>query len=128
MNQDDARAVECAEDERFAAMIALDYERLTQLYAADMTYVHGSAVVDDRDAYFAAMHAEKFVYRSWRVENRRVRFFGETAVVDGRYHVEMTSSGTARTLDNIAVSVWVRRDGRWQMVHWAATPVPRPTP
>ncbi len=128
MNEEDARAVEQAEDERFAAMIALDYARLEQLYAADMTYVHGSAVVDDRDAYFAAMRAEKFVYRSWRVEKRRVRFFGETAVVDGRYQVEMTSSGVPRSLDNIAVSVWVRRDGRWQMVHWAATPIPGAKP
>lgn len=126
MDVQTAGEIERLDDQRFAAMVALDYTRLAEIYADDMVYVHGSAVIDSKPSYFEAMRAGKFVYQRYAIEGRQVRVYGDTAVAHGRYKVEITTHGTPRSLDNIACSVWVKRAGRWQMVHFAATPVPKP--
>jgi hypothetical protein len=55
----------------------------------------------------------------------RVDVLGDSAVVVGRMTADLTVDGTAKTIDNLALAVWTRADGEWQLIAYASTPLPR---
>jgi hypothetical protein len=55
----------------------------------------------------------------------RVDVLGDSAVVVGRMTADLTVAGTAKTIDNLALAVWTRAEGEWQLIAYASTPLPR---
>ena len=113
-----------AEEDRLAAIHASDWSRLSELLGDDLTYTHMSGLFENKDENLAALKERPRVYKR---EGLAVRSFGDVAVLDGLIHVTMDPSpdGTpGRQLHGRVVQVWVRRDGRWQMVVFQATALP----
>jgi ketosteroid isomerase-like protein len=54
----------------------------------------------------------------------RVEVVGDTAVVVGRMTADLTVGGTPKTIDNLALAVWTRATGDWQLLAYAPTPPP----
>ena len=102
------------------AVQAHDRARLEELLADEFS-LDGAAGRLDRegllDAAAGAYRIEDFSY-----EEIDPDVYGSTAVVVSRYRQEATLAGRDLTARLRVTDVWVRRDGRWQIVRRHATP------
>jgi len=120
-----AAEVLAADDARYAAMIAQDFDALGRLLADDLLYTHSTAVTDTKAEYLAALRSGKYRYKAARCEGVTVRIHGTTAIVNGRGFIEVDVDGAPKSLANAFVNVWVRTPAGWQMTAWQSTPAPR---
>lgn len=116
----DAPAIE-ADRTRFEAQVKADVAALDKLLAPELTYVHSSGVLDSKDAYIGAIKSGKTKYKSIAPEEVSARTFGDVTIVNGKATVDLVSDGQDRHLVLRYTDVWVKRDGRLQMVSWHAT-------
>jgi hypothetical protein len=120
-----AAEVLAADDARYAAMIAQDYEALGRLLADDLLYTHSTAVTDTKAEYLAALRSGKYRYRAARREGTSVRVHDAIAIVNGRSFLEVDVDGVPKSLANVFVNVWVRTPAGWRMTAWQSTPLPK---
>lgn len=124
---DDAAAVQAvltAEDRRYQAMLDADLAVLDELCAPELSYAHSSGARDTKEQYLHKVHSGYYVYR--RVEHpvERVAVVGDTAVVVGRMTSDLDVDGVPKTIDNLALAVWVRVGGSWRLLAYAPTSLP----
>jgi ketosteroid isomerase-like protein len=97
-----------------------DAKRLDSLLAAEFT-LDGAAGVLAREelleAAGGAYEIEEFAYLEIDPE-----VLGNTAVVVSRYRQSARYAGRDASGDLRVTDVWIRRDGRWQIVRRHATP------
>ena len=110
-----------AEDARYAAQIANDFDALEALFADDLDYIHSSTVRDTKASFIGSLRSGKVVYRTMTRGETKVRVFGAIAIITGDAVFEVTSRGDDLTLKVLFHSVWVRRDAGLQFVSWQAT-------
>jgi ketosteroid isomerase-like protein len=119
-----AKEVMAAEEARTAALDRSDVAALERIMADDITYVHASGEVDTKSSYLAAIRSGQLHYISWQPKNLHVRVLGDTAVINGEYAVRVKDSRMQPAPFNISIlilSVYARRDGRWQQIAWQST-------
>jgi ketosteroid isomerase-like protein len=117
----DVMAVEVARTE---ALDRSDVAALEKIMADDVTYVHASGKVDTKKSYLEAIRSGELHYISWEPKGLKVRVVGDAAVIDGEYKVRVKDSrAQAEPFDiNIFIlTVYARRDGRWQQIAWQST-------
>jgi ketosteroid isomerase-like protein len=120
-----------AEQSRTAALISGDFAALDHLMADDVTYVHASGQRDTKESYLAALRSGVLSYQAWDAREVHVRVLGDVAVLNGIYSVRAMDhrvSNDPIVIDLHFLTVYVRRDGRWQQVAWQSTRVPAPAP
>ena len=122
---DDARAVLAAEDLRYEALLGPDLATLRRVFAEELSYAHSSGVRDTKAEYLAKIASGHYVYQRLDHPVERVEVVGDTVVVVGRMTAELTVQGTPKTIDNLALAVWTRDTGAWQLLAYASTPLPR---
>lgn len=122
---DGQAAVAALEDRRFAAMRGQDWDELDRLLSDDLVYTHSSGIRDSKAAYLRAMQEGIYRYFSMDVKERHVRVFGDTALVFSRVVTSLASRGVDKLLDNVTLAVWIRDHGRWQMVAYQPTTLPK---
>ncbi|GAA4102595.1 NAD-binding protein [Nonomuraea soli] len=115
------------EDARYAAMTAGDVEAFIALAHPDLTYTHSDGEVDTLASYAGKLRSGHYVYH--RVEHQvdRIVVAGDTAIVVGRMHADITAGGHAKRLANLVMAVWTRKDGRWLLLGFQPTPSPAAT-
>ena len=116
----DAPAVE-ADRARFEAQVKADVATLEKLLAPELTYVHSSGVLDSKDGYIAAIKSGKTKYKAIAPEEVTARTFGDVTIVNGKAAVDLLSDGKDVHLVLRYTDVWVKRDGKLQMVSWHST-------
>lgn len=122
---DDAtQAVLAAQDKRMAATIAADVAALAALMTDDLSYTHSSGVVETKTEFLDALKSGKYVYRSIAPEARRVRVYGDAAVVSGPCRISVLRGGTPTEISFYFTELYVKRDGRWLMALWHSTRLP----
>lgn len=67
-----------------------------------------------RDKWLAAL--PDYVIQSYEFSDVKLQIYGETAVVRSRYRQQATVFGKDRSGAMLVTDVWVKRDGRWQVV------------
>jgi ketosteroid isomerase-like protein len=67
-----------------------------------------------RAAWLASL--KDYVVDSYEFNDVRVHVYGETAVMRSRYKQTATLLGKDRSGEMLITDVWVKRDGRWQVV------------
>jgi uncharacterized protein (TIGR02246 family) len=121
-----------AEQSRTTALIAGDFDTLNKVMADDVTYVHASGQHDTKQTYLAALHSGVLSYQSWTAQEIHVRMLGPgVAVLNGIYNVHAMDHRVGNDeiiIDIHFLTVYVRRDNRWQQVAWQSTRVPAPAP
>ena len=120
-----AAEVLAADDARYAAMIAQDYDALDKLLADDLLYTHSTSATDTKREYLAALRSGKYRYRAARREGTSVRIQGTIAIVNGRSFIDVDVDGVPKSLANVFVNVWARTPAGWQMMAWQSTAVPK---
>jgi Domain of unknown function (DUF4440) len=116
----DAPAIE-ADRTRFEAQVKADVAALDKLLAPELTYVHSSGVLDSKDAYIGAIKSGKTKYKSIVPEEVRARTFGDVSIVNGKATIDLLSDGKDLHIVLRYTDVWVKRDGRLQLVSWHST-------
>jgi hypothetical protein len=121
---EDVRAVLAAEDRRYAAMLDADLATLDAVCAPELSYAHSSGVRDTKDQYLGKVRSGYYVYRRIDHPVERVAVVGDSALVVGRMTADLDVDGEPKTIDNLALAVWTRSPGRWQLLAFAPTPLP----
>jgi ketosteroid isomerase-like protein len=120
----DEADVLAAEDARYQAMLDADLGALDRLCADELSYAHSSGVRDTKGEYFGKVRSGYYRYRRIEHPVERVEVVGDTAIVVGRMTADLDVDGAPKTIDNLALAVWVRRDGGWQLLCYAPTRLP----
>jgi Domain of unknown function (DUF4440) len=121
---DEGKQVMAAEEARVAALDRSDVTALESILGDDLTYVHASGKVDTKASFLAAIRSGQLHYISWRSKGLHVRAQGDMAVIDGEYWVHVIDSRMQRDPFNVNIfvlTVYARRDGRWQQIAWQST-------
>jgi ketosteroid isomerase-like protein len=112
--------------QRFDAQINKDTTRLKQLLADDLIYVHSSAQIENKKEFVGNVGTARWDYRTAKLEDTRVRVYGNTAIITGKGTLEMFNEGKMVTVRLLYTDVYAQRKGKWQMVSWQSTRLPQP--
>lgn len=96
--------------------------KLDQLVSDDLTRTDPSGALTDKAEWFGAIKEGRVKYFSLHRDEVTVRLYGETAVVTGIVHIRSSLVGpTGEPNTNRYLRIYVRRQGRWQLVAHQAT-------
>ncbi|HUG78971.1 MAG TPA: nuclear transport factor 2 family protein [Burkholderiales bacterium] len=112
------------EDKRFGAMIARDFKALEEMVHEGLAYTHSSGVVDGKASWLESMRSGKVRYKSASCTERKVRVFGEVALITGRASIEADIGGQAKSLRLLFLNAWTKTPQGWKFVAWQSTPMP----
>jgi hypothetical protein len=112
------------EDKRFGAMIARDFAALDKLVHDQLLYTHSSGVTDSKASWLESMKSGKVKYKSVNCSERKVRFFGDVALMNGRAAIEVEIGGQPKSLRLLFLNAWTRTPKGWQFVAWQSCPQP----
>jgi uncharacterized protein (TIGR02246 family) len=112
-----------ADARRVQALLSNDFEALEDLLTDDLTYVHSNGHLDTKDTYIGALRSGATRYLSMEMSGLSVRADGNTAVVTGTFEARVqTRNGEVNPKPRVLI-VYVKRDGRWQMLAWQSTSI-----
>lgn len=120
-----AEEVRQLEERRFAAMVRADVKALGPMLADDLTYGHSSGELETKAQFLAGLSSGNLRYRVIRPSTIDVRVYGDVAVGTGMAEIEATAGGQELAVTLRYTDVYVKRDGRWQMVAWQSTRLPQ---
>ena len=110
--------------ERVQALLNNDASALDRIYAEELIFTNQYGVVRDKAHWIATARAGEFKFDSYTTEDVRVRIYGETAVVTGRFLAIGEARGSKlKGLPVRYICVYVKRDGHLQLVAQQATPI-----
>lgn len=118
------KAVLDAQDRRFALTAGGDLDELERLMTDDMNYTHSTSTVDTKAEFLASLRSGRVRYVSIDPEERSVRIYGHTAVVQGIAHVLVKVGERDVDVRLRFTEVYVEKDGAWKMALWHSTRVP----
>ena len=124
MTSDDEQAVLDAEDRRYRALVEGDLDTLERMFADELSYTHSSGAVDTKASYLEKLRSGYYVYETTEHPVDRVSVVGDCAIVVGRMIADIQVQGRPKHLDNLALVVWTRAHGSWQVLAFAPTVPP----
>ena len=112
------------EQERVAALTQGKTAKLEQLLADDLTYTHSSGRVDSKAQFLDSLKSGSVKYESMTHSNVKVAVYGNTAVMRGESEMKLLSGGRPVAFRIRFLSVYVKKEGRWQLTAWQSTRLP----
>ena len=113
------------EDLRYESMKNADAETMGKLFADDMVYQTLQGATYDKPGYIALFQSGDVKIISFKRDNSRVKFYGDTATVMANAYLDAVVKGEPRQLALFYLNVWAKRDGRWQLVARQSTALPK---
>ncbi len=120
----DVDAVLAAEERRYRAVVEGDLATLEQLFADELSYTHSNGSVDSKESYLEKLRTRYYTYEHVEHPVDRVSAVGDCAIVVGKMIADIHVQGTPKRLDNLALAVWTRARGDWQLLAFAPTVPP----
>jgi ketosteroid isomerase-like protein len=123
---DPAATVEAAvrklETQRAEAMLKGDVASLGKILADDLTYLHGSGVLDTKETLLASIASGKMKYVAFDESDLKVRVYGGAAVLTGRVAVKAQRGDELLDFKLGLTGVYAKGgDGAWRLVAWQTT-------
>jgi len=112
------------EEHRRKAMLAADVAVLDDMFVDDLSYTHSNAVSERKALYIERLAAKHYDYRELNFLDQDIRLVGDAALITGHMTGEVVIAGQLRKLNARTTVVWIKRDGRWQMLTFQSTPIP----
>jgi len=115
-----------AEKDRFAAMVKADGPALEKLLADDLTYIHSTALLQNKAEFIKSLLAGNIDYVSIVPSDAdaKVRINGTTAVATGLAAVNVIDNGKDRKIRIRYTTVYANRGGAWLLQNWQSTVIP----
>src|ERR1043165_3313297 len=104
------------DQDRIQAQIHADATALDRLYADDFIGIGPSGTVRMKPQVLADFTSHELIFQSITTDDVRIRVYGNTVVETGRSTMVGQDKGKVVPRDNRFTRVWVRRQGRWQLV------------
>ena len=117
------KEIEKLEERRYEAMRRADVAGLGNLLSEGLVYTHSNAAHDDKGSYLEKVGAKFFDYHRISHEEQRIRIHGDAALVTGVMKADVSVGGTAKTLNNRYLAVWLRDDLGWRFAAYGPTPI-----
>jgi ketosteroid isomerase-like protein len=111
------------ERQRFRAMEQVDVPTLNRILSNDLVYTHANGLQHTKAELIGVLGSGDFKYESITTGDTRVHIYNETAVVTGRATMKIKRAGEEQTFKLCYLDVYVKQDGRWQMVAWQSSRV-----
>lgn len=112
----DAEDVNAAEEARYAVMIAQDRAALAAILADEFIYHQPSGRVQDKAGYIEQVTGGDVRIQKAERYDIKINVYGGTATATGSTKVDVELKGEPKQFDLRFLDVWVKRDGRWQIV------------
>jgi ketosteroid isomerase-like protein len=106
-----------------ASLIKKDRATMERLYADDYVYVHSNGAVLNKAQEIATCMSPDQAWIAHKTDDLKVRVYGNVAIVTGLSTLTGSAKGYVSGPRRFT-EVWVRRNGRWQMVGGQTTLVP----
>jgi uncharacterized protein (TIGR03067 family) len=106
------------------AVVKADLAFLERVLHKDYVHHRPHGTAENRAEYLENRRTGRVDFESLASDEIRVRLFGDTAVVTGRSTAKGKDQHGAIDDQRLWTRVFLRRDGRWQLVHYQGTPVP----
>lgn len=107
----------------FDAVVKADNAALSRIFADDFTALNAEGGFIDKAAMTQMLTGGHVKLDEIRTDDFKLRLYGTTAIVNGRATYIRAGEPLGATSH---VTVWAKRNNRWQAVSWAAVPA-RPT-
>ena len=122
------REVRAADAERVRALLANDFAALEALLGDDLTYVHSNGMLDTKASYIGSLRSGASRYLTMDMSDVSVRALGgDVALLNAKFEARVLVRGSEVNPKPRVMIVYVKRDGRWQMVAWQSTPIANPS-
>lgn len=112
----DAEDVNAAEEARYAVMIAQDRAALAAILADEFIYHQPSGRVQDKEGYIEQVTGGDVRIKKAERYDIKINVYGTSATATGSTRVDVELKGEPKQFDLRFLDVWVKRDGRWQIV------------
>jgi hypothetical protein len=96
------------------AQLGNDGKWFDRMLAADYVFIGSDGSVTSKSDVVKDMQSRDLVWESVAVKDMRVRVYGDTAVVTGRFFGKGRYKGSILDERQRFTSVWIKRSGRWQ--------------
>ena len=117
------RQVLLTDDARIRARTSGDAQTLARIYADDYMLVTAEGAVRTKEIQMSELRSGELQFRPVEILERAVRIYNDSAIVLSRERSTIIRNGQDIGGDFRVTRVYVRRDGRWQLVVTHATPV-----
>jgi ketosteroid isomerase-like protein len=104
------------DQERIQAQVGADAKALDRFYAEDFIGVGPSGTVRTKAQVLADFTSGNLKFQSITTDEVEWRVYGDTAVETGRSTMNGQDKDKIVPRDNRFTRVWVKRQGRWQLV------------
>lgn len=98
------------------ALVRGNVDTLDRLYAEEFVYTTFDGSVRTKAEQLAFTRSGDLKLESGKSDDVRIRVYGSTAVMTGRFRAKGTFKGTRLEVKERYTAVWVRRKGRWRLV------------
>jgi ketosteroid isomerase-like protein len=112
------------QDQRLAAMAARDYGKLASLVHDELVYTHSHAGVDNKATWLESMTSGRVTYKTARLSDRKVRVYGDVALITGTGVMDVEVGGQPKTMKLRFLEAWTRTPKGWRFVAWQSTSMP----
>ena len=124
-SQSSRTEVEQVERARFQAWVRKDMAALERVIATDVLYCHSTGVCQNKAELIQFITGGQSVYKAMDVLQLTPKDYGDdTVVVNGKLDMKVETAGQLASFQAIYTDVYVKRDGRWQLVRWQSTRLP----
>ncbi|MEW6127015.1 MAG: nuclear transport factor 2 family protein [Acidobacteriota bacterium] len=113
------------EQARVDAVTKGDTTKLEQMFSDDLVYTHSNARVESKADFLNSVKTGSIRYESMNHSDVTVNVYGNTAVMRGTSDIRVVNAGQSIALKIRFTTVYVKKDGRWQMVAWQSTRLPQ---
>jgi ketosteroid isomerase-like protein len=105
-----------ANQEYDTALLRGDAVALDRLYADEFVYTNPDGEIRDKAQQLAFTRLGDLKFESAQSSDVKVRVYGKTAVMTGRFNAKGTFKGKTIDVRERYTAVWVKQNGRWQLV------------
>lgn len=117
----EVKAVQAA---RLQAMINVDVAVLESILSPDLVYTHTTGSVDTREQFIASLVQRNIRYHAVDVVENTIRVAGDVATSTGMAVMNVSNATMSLELRIRFIEVYMRSDGRWQLIAWQSTRLP----
>jgi ketosteroid isomerase-like protein len=96
------------------AQLGNDAKWFEQMLAEDYVFIGSDGSMSSKSDVVKDMQSRDLVWESVAVKDMRIRVYGDTAVVTGRFFGKGRYKGSPLDERQRFTSVWIKRSGRWQ--------------
>jgi ketosteroid isomerase-like protein len=105
-----------ANQEYDTALLRGDAVALDRLYADEFVYTNPDGEIRYKAQQLAFTRSGDLKFESAQSSDVKVRVYGKTAVMTGRFNAKGTFKGKTIDVRERYTAVWVKQNGRWQLV------------